>query len=292
MGELDLIRSFRTDVPAPSAAARARAERAWRSRPSRAPRHVRRLALGLAVLAALVVTAVLISGGDDDRLGVTDARAAQTLRHAASNAHENGLPVPGPGDYAYLRSRETNGGQELVRESWMGADGTLRTRTRFGPPRGDVETHRFGGDGRFVQFGDRALTYEELLNLPTDAGRLYGVIRAEARKGGGSSARDESFAIVSDVLRHVPLPADLRAAFYRAAAMIPGIEYIPGVRDAAGRPGVGVAYDDNGRRRLLIFDPDDGRLLGSSEIVLATGAPMSSAAYVDEGIVRSDSSRP
>ena len=36
MNELDLIRSFRADVPGPSAAATARAERAWRPAPRRA----------------------------------------------------------------------------------------------------------------------------------------------------------------------------------------------------------------------------------------------------------------
>src|SRR4051812_17577716 len=105
MDELDLIRSFRADVPAPSAGAVGRARRAWRgARPRRrawAPRLV--AAGGLAAIA--VAAGVLLPGGDDGRLGSANAAAAETLRRAAE-MQTFGLTRPlRPGEYWYFRMR-------------------------------------------------------------------------------------------------------------------------------------------------------------------------------------------
>src|SRR6476661_4772065 len=96
MTELDLLRSFRADVPGPSAAAVARADRAWRGTPRRRPG---RVALALAAVAAAALTLLLLPGGRDG-----SARAAATLRHAALQVR--GLPrVLQPGEYWYVRTR-------------------------------------------------------------------------------------------------------------------------------------------------------------------------------------------
>ena len=318
MDELDLIRSFRAHTAPPSAAARARARRAWapreRRRWSGAP--IRRLALGAGALAVAVTVGLALLGGDDGRLSAGDARAAETLRSAASQAEAHGLRAPRPGEHVYLRSlqaqRRSAGGyswfERSTRESWMGADGALRTRVTARPiafagaaaragweaagrPRlaelPAVEAHRFPTAGsQVIPFGSSALTYSQLLALPTDPAELYGRLRAAAAEGGGDSVEDETFTIVSDVMRFVPLPGELRAAFFRAAALIPGIGYSGQARDLAGRAGMAIWFEDKSGRTTLVFDRDTHRLLGSRD------GSLFAASFMQEGITRSDRERP
>jgi hypothetical protein len=91
MNELDLIRSFRADVPGPSAVATAHADQAWRrTTRRRISRWAPRMAAGTAAVAAVAAAALILPSGDDSRLGAQSAGAAQTLRHAA--AEVRGLP--------------------------------------------------------------------------------------------------------------------------------------------------------------------------------------------------------
>jgi hypothetical protein len=319
MNELDLIRSFRADAAAPSTAARARARRAWepQERRRRSGLPVRRLALGAGGLALTIAAGLALLGGDGGRLATSDARAADTLRTAAGQAQAHGLRAPRRGEYAYFRSRQAQrssaGGyawiQPSIRELWVGAGGALRTRVsalpiEFAGPgarerweaagRPDlswlppVETHRFPTAGKeLIHFGGSGLTYPQLLALPTDPPELYRRIRAAAEEAGGDHPiEDRSFTIVSDVLRLVPLPGELRAAFFRAAALIPGIGYTDRVRDLAGRTGIGIWSEDASGRNMLIFEPGTYRLLGSRE------GSMFSAAFIEEGITGSDRERP
>src|SRR5215211_5690866 len=104
MHELDLIRSFRADVPGPSPATTARAERAWLgATPRRGRRWSPRIAAATAAVAAVAAVAVLLPS-DGSRLGAQSAQAAETLRHAAVAVR--GLPrALAPGEYWYVRSR-------------------------------------------------------------------------------------------------------------------------------------------------------------------------------------------
>src|SRR4051794_41216397 len=179
MDELDLIRSFRADVPAPSAAATARAEHAWRRAPSRrrrltAPR-LPRLAAAGALAAAAIAAAVALPGGDGGGVGPAEASAADALRQAADA--QSGMPARPlrAGEFWYVRTRSASiiGGDEAggytaiqpqVREGWVAADGSRRQlvrpagRLRFPGPRDrarweaagkpqltpdDTEEHRF-----------------------------------------------------------------------------------------------------------------------------------------------------
>ena len=161
MDELDLIRSFRADLPGPSAAATARAERAWRpTRRRRSPRWAPRLAAGAAAVAAIAAAALIVpSGGGPTR---RQAPGGQTLRHAA--AEVRGLPrALEPGEFWYVRSRtrwttglEGEGGAYTamgleVREEWTAADGRRRWTTRQVGPLGFPtarDRERWEADGR------------------------------------------------------------------------------------------------------------------------------------------------
>ena len=332
MDELDLIRSFRADLPAPSAGAVGRAERAWRrGRPRR--RWAPRLAGASGLAAAAIAAAVALPGGDDGRLGPAKATAAETLRRAAE-AQTFGLPRPlRPGEFWYFRMRTDTivGGDESgytavqpqVREEWVSADGTRRARivpagpVRFPSPRDRARwetagSPSFESDGvedywfptprkRPFYLADRSMTYAGMLALPRDAEALYGRLRAGAVECEcGPNADHETFTIVADTLHTTPLPNDLRAAFLRAAALIPGIKFVSDERDAAGRRGIAVGHDHARRREALVFDSHSYQFLGETTRQLARdgyaggrpGRLLGSTAYMESGIVTSRAERP
>jgi hypothetical protein len=314
MNELDLIRSFRADVPGPSAAATAHADRAWRrATRRRGSRWAPRLAAGAVAVAAVAAAALIVPSGDDGRLGAESARAAQTLRHAAAQAR--GLPRPlEPGEYWYARSTTmwttavegrtgayTAIGLE-VREEWTAADGSRRWTTRqAGPLRfpSARDRDRWQADGRpdltpppsedrtrtGFSIGATEHSYGQLLGLPRDPRTLHERFRdAAVECECGNGVDDQTFVIAVELLRTAPLPTDLRAAILRAIAHIPGIEQRP-ERDILGRPGIGVAYDGSQGRQALIFDPATYELLGDRN-----GA--GGSADLESGIVDSMTARP
>jgi hypothetical protein len=332
MDELDLIRSFRADMPAPSAGAVRRAGRAWR-RPEPRRRWAPRLAVAAALAAAAIAAVVALPGGDDGRLGPANARAAETLRRAA-DAQSFGLPRPlRPGEFWYFRMRTDTliGGDESgytavqpqVREEWVSADGTRRTRSaptgpaRFpssrdrarweaagSPPLGSdaVEDHLLATPrGRPFNLADQSMSYADLLALPRDAEALYERLHTAAVECGcGANVDDETFTIVADTLHSNPLPDDLRAALLRAAALIPDIKLVAHERDAAGRRGIAVGHDHARRRHALVFDSKTYQLLGETTRQLARdeyaggrpGQLLGSTAYMESDIVTSRAQRP
>jgi hypothetical protein len=333
MDDLALIRSLRADVPPPSGAAVARAGRAWRRDRGRGRRWAPRVVAAGGLAAAAIVAGVLLTGGDDVRLGAAKATAVETL-HRAAEAQTFGLPRPlRPGEFWYFRMRTDTliGGDESgytavqpqVREEWVSADGTRRAhivpagpvrfpssrdRARWeaagSPPlaSGGVEDYRFPTPrkGPFYLAG-RPMSYADLLALPRDAEALYARIRAGAVECEcGPNVDHETFTIVADTLHTSPLPDDLRAAFLRAAALIPGIKFVARERDAAGRRGIAVGHDHARRREALIFDGRTYQLLGETTRQLARdeyaggrrGQLLGSTAYLDSGIVTSRAQRP
>jgi hypothetical protein len=315
MDELDLINTFRSDIAGPSAAATARAERAWQRSPRARLRRrwAPRAAAGLLAAAAIAVTALVVSSAQDGRLGAASAEAAATLRHAA--AHVRGLPRElNPGEYWYVRSwtlsttsveghagAYTVMGRE-IREEWTAADGTRRWTTRpVGPIRFPTaqDRQRWEADGspdlserpsvdhshpRFTM-GTRDYTYRQLLALPRDPQALYARLHSAAvacRCGNGVD--DQTFVNAVELLRTNPLPTDLRAAILQATARIPGIDQHR-ERDIIGRPGLAVAYHGSQGTQVLIFDPATYELLGDREGEGGT-------ADVAAGMVGSPTARP
>jgi hypothetical protein len=313
MDELDLIRSFRADVPSPSAAATAHAERAWRrTRRPRIPRWAPRAAAAAAAIAAVAAAALIVPWGGDGRLGADSAEAAQTLRHAA--AEVRGLPrALEPGEYWYERRRtawtsSVEGNSEYtvtgmeVREEWIAADGSRRWTTRkVGPLQfpSARDRARWEADGRpdlvpppsedrtrtRFSIGPTKYSYRQLLALPRDPERLYARFRdAAVECQCGNGVDDQTFVVAVELLRTTPLPTDLRAAILRAIALVPGIEQRP-ERDILGRPGIGVAYNGTQGRQALLFDPSTYEMLGDR-----SGA--GGTADLESGIVDSTTARP
>ncbi|MFD5816789.1 CU044_5270 family protein [Streptomyces sp. NPDC127038] len=116
-----------------------------------------------------------------------------------------------------------------------------------------------------------------LKKLPTDPRKL--ILELAHRRPSG---KDDSLSGISDatwslvqfklagLLKLVPvMPEGLRPAAYEALGMIPGVKAVPNQKDAKGRTGVAVTYDDptlpDGARSFggyFIFDPKTYAFLG------------------------------
>jgi hypothetical protein len=103
-----------------------------------------------------------------------------------------------------------------------------------------------------------------------DTGDHYVWVLPPGSRAGGVfvklSEHQRAFQKLAGLLYQNHSPA-LQAAAFRAAARIPGVEVVRGVRDAAGRTGVAVARTEVGTREELVFDERTYAFLGHNSIV-------------------------
>ncbi|MDH6517716.1 hypothetical protein M2163_005303 [Streptomyces sp. SAI-135] len=108
-------------------------------------------------------------------------------------------------------------------------------------------------------------TYRWLASLPTDPDALLARLRKEARPVDGETTDQAVFSLIGSLISGTIMPPANAAAFYRAAAKLPGVREIPDAVDAAGRHGIAITLDDTGfaTRDEWIFDRRTLALLGS-----------------------------
>jgi hypothetical protein len=178
-----------------------------------------------------------------------------------------------------------------ARREWIRAGGTRPMTGVNGPLPANAFVWPAGVAGR----PNRATAYQQLLALPTNVDALWRVIYRGAGQGSAAWKRHEMFTEIGDLLREDPIPAKVRAALYRVAARIPGIQLLGLTRDALGRPALAVSLNDvlYGMRDELLFDPRTAALLGEASVVVKPpptyhvkpGSVRSGATYVMSGIV-------
>ncbi len=273
-------------------------------------------ALGLAGAAAVVSAVLLVNGTN----GVDTAAAARVLRQAATTVRqEPGLTALGADQYLYTRSTDeylsTFGDKSgpfsvlvpSTREIWLRRDGTGWLHQVSGTPRflSDHDRAAWIAAGRPALAGgptDTVLRNSDgptppmaSLDLPTDPAALYAKLRHGTASFGDRQDAEMFITIGDDLRENYTTPAQ-RAALFEVAARIPGIELIPGTRDAAGRPADAVAIDDgsNHERLALLFDPGTRALLGESDTMLdgneldyPAGTVIGSSAYLEQKVVDS-----
>jgi hypothetical protein len=297
--EMDLLRTFRSNVPGPEpgevdAAWRALVERVDLHRPPEHWRATRRrwaLAGGVAAAAVAIAVAVpaVLPGGP----GGASPAAAKALRQVARvAANQPPEPVPAPGQYLYSRftSEQTsmyvvgNGEpnflftQPLTRESWIGLDGSGRIRETVGEitfptPEGRTTWERAGrpdlhaGETSDDTYRPGELFWRDLSKFPTDAEELLRVLEKRELVG-GDDADWVTFQIIGELLTETYASPKLRGALYEVAANFPGVEFRGRMRDDAGREGISVAYVGGGWRQELVFDSDTSRLIAARWVML------------------------
>jgi len=274
-------------------------------RPARPPR--RQLLVLVPVAAAVLVAAVgavLLAQPRSAPLVVTVAQgdpAALFLQQMAAAATGEPGPSPVPGAYLYIKSRvavaEVGDGPARLhplhdREIWIPldrrGDGLLREATLDLPLIGAVPRTRKLPDMR---------PNAETVDLPTDPDLLLRQLYRQ-RAGQGNSPDEAVFTAIGDILFESLVPPLTRAALYRAAARIPGIEVVRGVTDAVGRPGVAVGRTDRGWRHEWIFDERTYEYLGArSYLVAATvvgpaGTVLGMSAVIRRAVVPELGKRP
>jgi hypothetical protein len=324
-------------------------------------------AIAAVLATALVAQLVLhhptpVTQDQDAVLATAEPAAVKVLTTAAAAAARAPQPAFGPGKYWYIRERgtrvDTNFDQvgspksfyfrtPYDNETWWALDGESRTRQALGRPRflSPAERDVWVANGRpelpapSVHINDESpgtsdrsdgwlpMTYEQIVELPTDLAQLRDVLseRLYAGQPDGSCPTPpgwdrrrplgrcphrpvtdlDRYGAIVFLLTNYPLPAQLRSALYQALTRLDGIESTGEVTDLAGRRGVGVTLgpakeEKLPRRTVLIFDPATGRLLGTREVLAADvpgtrlppGTVMKEAAFVEMSVVDSPTTRP
>jgi len=268
-----------TEIHKPAAPSRAR--RAW-------------LAAGALTAAAATVAAVALTtspGGTAGPGGSTTAlmavgeplagshqQAVQLLDSIAETAYStNSGTAPRSGQFVYVETRASSyamvrdaDGKDTARfyapterQLWLSVDGSqagLLEAPDATPPLPHQSL------APVTQPGIQSPTYAYLATLPTDPHELLKLIYAQT-EGKGHTPDDEAFVAIGDALGETTAPAAVSAAFYRAAALIPGTELVPNAVDTLGREGVGIAREDStGVRTEWIFDAKTHAFLASESV--------------------------
>lgn len=251
--------------------------------------------------AAAVVVAALI-GGDVVGLagwrGGATAQAAEVLNNAAQTTIKTADPVVGPGQYLRIKSTnmwstetwEEDGSkyQWLDTEKfdmYIPADRSAewvwersgRVPTTFFDAKTEdyvlkrnIQPHPellrasngafYGGSGGWLS--------TDLSSFPRDPYRLLNSIYKQTL-GQGQSVDGEALVFIADLLRTGVVPADLRAALYKAAAMIPGVTITEGQANLDGRTGIAIGRTEESSdgRQEIIIDPETGLLIGERVVL-------------------------
>lgn len=291
-----------TDRPARSSAA--------------APQVTRRDTIRAAVALGLAALMVVVSAPWLSRQQTT-AAAGFLSELAVVAAAQPAAPAVHAGSYAYTKSESmylfgTGTYSALIprtREIWIAPDGSGRIRESAGEPVFLRESDRAAWvaagslrvRGIDEDFGPGGLHFEDLSALPTDVAAMTTLVRERASRT-QVPLDVEMFVVVGDLLRETWAAPEVRAALYRVAAGIPGVELIGSVQDRAGRQGVAVAktrYHVGGtQRHTLIFDPTTTTLLGEESVLLTwpdaiTGGPavVTYVVYLESEVVEELPSR-
>ncbi|XAS68613.1 CU044_5270 family protein [Micrococcaceae bacterium Sec5.7] len=267
----------------------------------------RRIVMASAAAAFLVGAIVAADVVLPNRPGAT-AEAAEVLNNAAAATIQTSDPVVGPGQYLKIETTavygassggiggsvswlEKTGGQVYVpadREGewvWNREDRVpiqfsseaakaVEAEIRKAQPTegrpllvGILRAPRgaFYGNEQTVVKGT-PLT--EASSLPRDPRALLDVIY-ERTKGSGKSPEIEAFVTIADGLRSGVLTADVRAALYKAAALITGVTVVDKQATVDGRTGtaIGIPSPDGGSRQELIIDPASGLVIGERNVL-------------------------
>ncbi|WP_134519615.1 CU044_5270 family protein [Cryobacterium frigoriphilum] len=266
---------------------------------------IRRRRIAFASVGAVAAAAVILAGVIIPSGNGSSAEAATILNDAAALTITSSDLVAAPGEYlkiateaAYATVGRSGDGEPVT---WI-SPSTI-TVYKPGDPDADwvMERHdlaptEFFGDGAeasalanwavmpndpltngifraqdaaFYGAPDPARSTDA---LPRDPQELYEYIRSEYN-GGSNNPDEDAWVRITALLRTGTAPADLRSALYRAAALVPGIEAIPGQATLNGRTGIALGRIESSRdeRQDIIIDPETGELIGERTVRTKAG---------------------
>ncbi|MDR6685775.1 RNA polymerase sigma-70 factor (ECF subfamily) [Arthrobacter sp. 1088] len=262
------------------------------SQPKRIIRRTILVSGAAAVLAGgLVASDVIHFGGNTIP---STAHAAELLNRAADSVIATTDPAVGPGQYLRLDTAEStinaseNGLMWTARSDnqlfvpydrngeWVLNLGPLEPAEYFGAATEEkVENYyrskglqspepgrQLRGLGGTVVFSANSVTFGNLspteeATIPREPAALVDWIKAEIK---GTDASVWSF--IAGQLATGVVPAEWRAALYRAAALVPGAIVTEQQITLDGRSGTAVGRTEDGVRTDVIFDPASGLFIG------------------------------
>ncbi|MFY9636328.1 MAG: CU044_5270 family protein [Cellulosimicrobium cellulans] len=265
----------------------------------------RRVLLASAAAALLVGGIVAADVVLPARPGAT-AEAAEVLNNAAAATIQTSDPVVGPGQYLKIETISLSGGSAVAADGsqlfWQEKGGGQvyvpadrdgewvwnreeSVPVEFSSEAAKAEATRLQektpSDMVGIKRGPRGAFYgsepviisgmplDEAAGLPRDPQTLLSLIQ-ERTKGAGKSPEIKALGTITAALRTGVIPADLRAAFYKAAALIPGVTVVDKQATIDGRTGIaiGIPSPDGGSRQETIIDPATGLLIGERNVML------------------------
>jgi hypothetical protein len=279
----------------------------------RRPVPVRRRVVLAAAAAVLLVGGIFAADVILPGYSGASAEAAQVLHNAAAATIRTSDHVVGPGQYLKVATTAVSSGgvaqQDGTSAAWLDkstgevyvpADRSqewvwnrgARVPTRFFSERAkaawkEIEKQVSGGPGfkaeivradggAFYGTGQNVINGIPLDDMPTitrDPKELLKLIY-DRTVGAGPSAEIEAVVTIADTLRTGVVPADLRAALYEAAALIPGVTLTEQQATLDRRTGVAIGIEGplGGGRQDIIIDPDTGLMIGERKIALKATA--------------------
>jgi hypothetical protein len=187
--------------------------------------------------------------------------------YLAENLLETWMPADEKQDW--LWRRDVTGERKWVvgSEAEAKADGYPVDETgwpegEWRAPCGDWFAEEEGREPCAMPGGWQTPNGEFMTSLPRDPDALYERLLADV----GDRGEAHVVTYVADLLRSGLVPADLRAALYRALAKVPGLEITEQVANLDGQKGTSYGITDDGTRHDLIIDPATGQFIGERQI--------------------------
>ncbi|CAN5245188.1 hypothetical protein BH11ACT4_BH11ACT4_15140 [soil metagenome] len=307
MDELTLLRKVREDVAEPTPEALGRGRTALLEHVATPTRSQRRRGIRIAGLSALgagaVVTALVLTNvlGFAGWRGGADGAAAEALHAAALATIKTVDPIVAPGQYLLVHTTAVHGATIGAEDGsttsllfigdddlyipadrdddWIWERQPSKPYKTFGPDSEavakDWKDERVGDSTELLQAkagafygGAPSGSFGDLSALPRDPTQLLNYIY-RSTLGQGPSPDGEALVFIADRLRLGIVQADLRAAFYEAAARIPGVEITEQEATLDGRTGVAFGRDEGGIfRQEIIIDPVTGQFIGERTVLL------------------------
>lgn len=309
MDELTLLRKVRNDVADPTTEALTAGRAALFNtingvEPARQPRRRGVKIAGLSALGAGMLTVALVATnvvGFAGWRGGADPAAAEALHDAALATIETLDPVVGSGQFLRLATTamgaaaiHSDGGRVRANYLWIVSDELYVPADRkdewvwdrhpmelygtFSPESKDAAETWFDTNPQTGELlrapaggfygGTSDAGHGDLEDLPRDPAALLEHIHV-VTEGQSNSPDDAAMTFILDRLQTGVVPADLRATFYNAAALIPGVTITESQATLDGRTGIAIGRDEpNIDRQEIIIDPETGMYIGQRRVTL------------------------
>jgi hypothetical protein len=293
--ELEVLKDWDADAAPLSESARARARHQLLNTMVRAEhgsgagasllgrRRALRFATATVATMAVAGTVVLVAsdgndGGAPSNPRMANVSAATVLNGAAARASRNentiDKTVP-PRDDQFIYSKriiketdqKTGKVASYVDTNWDSVDGSKRSLTM---EKGSVIWEEANGKDEGIW---PARDWRGQKKIPTDPEKLapYIVSMGTSKKPISDFNADErasAYFEIGEILKAPVLPPGLRSAAYKSLGLIPGVKAIEGVKDSAGRTGVGIKYTGprSQKGKYLIFAKGTYEFLGFRDV--------------------------